>query len=83
MISLLLAAVVGSADHALYAFDRTTAKPRRRLYSKACGHTEWVSAVVHVAGLDVVASAGVDGKICVWRGAACDIPHPLRGPLSS
>lgn len=57
--------VVGSADHALYAYNLKTCKPTRKLYSKAHGHIDWVTCVVHMDNGQVL-SGGGDGKICVW-----------------
>ena len=77
-IAIAITIAARGADHALYVFDRRTAKKKRRLYSKAHGHVEWVTAVAHVGGGGDVASAGMDGKargeavcgvcrgLCVW-----------------
>lgn len=59
--------VVGSADHACYAFK---GQSKRQLYSKTQGHAEWVTGVIHFQN-DVL-SAGMDGKLCRWKGRRCD-----------
>eukprot|EP00736_Rhodelphis_marinus_P000356 Rmarinus@m.6999 len=58
-------AVFASADHSLYAIDVASGKVARQLYTKQCGHTEWVTAVCHTIDGAVV-SGGMDNKICVW-----------------
>ncbi|CAM9168067.1 unnamed protein product [Choristocarpus tenellus] len=58
-------AVFGSADHALYCINQRTGRMIRMLHSRAAGHCEWVTAVVHTSLGDIV-SAGMDGKLCLW-----------------
>jgi hypothetical protein len=41
-------AVVGCADHALYEIKVSTGRKLRTLYSKRCGHAEWVTSVAHL-----------------------------------
>ncbi len=60
--------VVGSADHALYAYNIRTGKPTRKLYTKTHGHIDWVSSVVHMDDGQVL-SGGADGKVCLWPAA--------------
>ncbi len=36
------------------------------MYSKKCGHTDWVTAVAHLKDNRVI-SAGMDGKLCLWN----------------
>jgi nitrite reductase/ring-hydroxylating ferredoxin subunit len=74
-------AVIGSTDHALYAIDIHKGVKTRTLYSKACGHTEWVTCVTHLSDGRVV-SGGMDGKLCLWNaaGARCS---DLKGHTGS
>eukprot|EP00887_Chlorella_sp_A99_P000295 scaffold13.g295.t1 len=77
-------AVVGSADHALYAVDLRHRKRARTLYGKAAGHTEWVTAVVHLPS-GRVASGGMDARVCLWgpSSAACrELAPGHAGPVS-
>ncbi len=60
--------VVGSADHALYAYSLKTCKPTRKLYTKAHGHIDWVSCVAHMDDGRIL-SGGGDGKVCLWPAA--------------
>ena len=62
--------VVGSADHGLKEFDVSTGKMMRELYSKKCGHSEWVTCVEHLPDGRIV-SGGMDSKICLWQGRRC------------
>lgn len=73
--------VVGTADHALYSLDVTSAgtaaegggarhgrggkKPVTTMYPKRGGHREWVTDVGFLAD-GRVASVGMDGLMCVW-----------------
>lgn len=59
--------VVGSADHALYAFDINV--PNRspvKMYSKTAGHTDWITGVAHLPDGRVISSS-MDGKLCLWE----------------
>ncbi len=74
--------VVGSCDHACYAFDlpnnnKTTrglrrshsSVSKRTLYTKRYGHTEWVTCVAHLSNntpYDLI-SGGMDSKLCLWN----------------
>lgn len=64
-------AVVGSADHGLVELSLSPcwrgAPPslRRSLYTKSCGHMEWVTDVTHTPDGRVL-STGMDGKLCLW-----------------
>lgn len=40
--------VMGSTDHALYVVDLNSKKNVKTLYSKRCGHAEWVTCVDHL-----------------------------------
>lgn len=89
--------VVGSSDHALYVIPlvsgpvRTSSRPRT-LYSKQCGHAEWVTCVTHLSDNRIV-SGGMDSKLCLWdaAGVRCDdllghtgsvsLVQPLSGAL--
>jgi len=68
--------VVGSADHALYAYSLKTLKPTRKLYTKAHGHIDWVSCVAHMDDGRIL-SGGGDGKVCLWPAA-----RPSSSPSS-
>ncbi|KAG2433008.1 hypothetical protein HXX76_008735 [Chlamydomonas incerta] len=57
--------VVGSTDHALYVLDAVRGLRKRTLYSKSCGHTEWVSCVTYCPDGRIV-SGGMDSKLWVW-----------------
>lgn len=62
--------VVGGADHALRVFRVSqTSNPRlsRQLYSKRCGHSDWVTTVDFMDDGRVI-SGGMDSKVCIWRG---------------
>ncbi len=41
-------AVVGSTDHALYIIDTVKGTRKRTLYSKTCGHSEWVTCCTYL-----------------------------------
>jgi WD40 repeat protein len=78
--------VVGSSDHALYAID--VLDPRKRpttMYSKTCGHTDWVTSVTHLADGQVL-SAAMDGKLCLWsaqsRAQCIDLCRESTHPVS-
>ena len=62
--------IFGGADHALYSVTVPSGicnKPPRvvKMYSKRCGHTDWVTAVAHIKDGRVI-SSGMDGKLCLW-----------------
>jgi WD40 repeat protein len=73
-------AVCGSSDHAVYGVDLRRGgggaggppgKPARTLFGGRWGHSEWVTAVCYLGdGSGRVASAGMDGKVCVWGAKA-------------
>lgn len=59
--------VVGSADHALYAFDiNNLNRPPTKMYSKTAGHTDWITGVAHLPDGRVISSS-MDGKLCLWE----------------
>lgn len=68
--------VVGSADHALYAYSLKNLKPTRKLYTKTHGHIDWVSCVAHMDDGRIL-SGGGDGKVCLWPAA-----RPSSSPSS-
>ncbi|KAG5496605.1 hypothetical protein JIQ42_03435 [Leishmania sp. Namibia] len=57
--------VVGSADHGLKVFDLRTMRELKTLYTKTCGHTEWVTACRFLSDRRVL-SGGMDSKLCLW-----------------
>ncbi|KAG2448714.1 hypothetical protein HYH02_006070 [Chlamydomonas schloesseri] len=57
--------VIGSTDHALYVLDAVRGLRKRTLYSKSCGHTEWVTCVTYCPDGRIV-SGGMDSKLWVW-----------------
>ncbi|AIO00374.1 hypothetical protein LPMP_301460 [Leishmania panamensis] len=57
--------VVGSADHGLRVFDLWTMRELKMLYTKTCGHTEWVTACRFLSDRRVI-SGGMDSKLCLW-----------------
>ncbi|KAG5472364.1 hypothetical protein LSCM1_03763 [Leishmania martiniquensis] len=57
--------VIGSADHGLKVFDLRTMRELKTLYTKTCGHTEWVTACRFLSGSRVI-SGGMDSKLCLW-----------------
>ncbi|KDO21300.1 hypothetical protein SPRG_13192 [Saprolegnia parasitica CBS 223.65] len=79
-------AVVGSCDHALYTIPLRSSGSKkargRTLYTKTCGHKEWVTAVAHLADGRVV-SAGMDSKLCLWDNGAVARCEDLTGHAGS
>jgi len=65
-------AVLGSADHGLKELNLRAGQVTRTLYTKRCGHTEWVTTVSHCPDGRVI-SGGMDSKLCLWNtsGAVC------------
>eukprot|EP00929_Paragymnodinium_shiwhaense_P112351 TRINITY_DN80609_c0_g1_i1.p1 TRINITY_DN80609_c0_g1~~TRINITY_DN80609_c0_g1_i1.p1 ORF type:complete len:657 (+),score=110.54 TRINITY_DN80609_c0_g1_i1:158-2128(+) len=65
-------AVLGSADHGLVEVDVAKGRKLRTLYSKRCGHSEWVTTVSHCPDGRVL-SGGADSKLCLWNasGVVC------------
>ncbi|KAK7194257.1 WD domain, G-beta repeat [Novymonas esmeraldas] len=57
--------VVGSADHGLKVFDLGSMREVKSLYTKTCGHTEWVTACRFLSDRRVL-SGGMDSKLCLW-----------------
>lgn len=63
--------IFGSTDHALYSCNINEIlmynKKPVKMYSKAYGHSEWITAVSHLPSFDGrVLSGGMDGKLCLW-----------------
>lgn len=65
--------MTGSADHGLRVFSSNSGAYVKELFSKKFGHKDWVSSC-QVLGDGRVASAGMDGSICLWaaKGVRCD-----------
>lgn len=74
---------VGSADHGLKTVSARSANPQviRTLYSKKCGHSDWVTTVNHLSDGRVI-SGGMDSKICAWRGSTCTTLSDHAGSVS-
>lgn len=51
--------VTGSADHGLRVYDIKTGKFRRELFTKRCGHKEWVTTCTYLADGRIL-SGGMD-----------------------
>ena len=76
-------AVVGSADRGLWEVDlRGSLRVRRSLYSKAYGHTEWVTCVAHLPDGQVL-SGGMDSKLCLWNAVGKPQCRDLLGHTGS
>lgn len=57
--------VVGSADHGLKVFDLATMRDVKSLFTKTCGHTDWVTSCRFLTDRRVL-SGGMDAKLCLW-----------------
>ena len=81
-------AVVGGADHGLHEIELrggaagAPLRRRRELYTRAHGHSEWVTDVAHLPDGRVV-SAGMDSKLCVWNAAGAPRCAELLGHTGS
>ncbi|GBG25090.1 Guanine nucleotide-binding protein subunit beta-2-like 1 [Hondaea fermentalgiana] len=73
--------VVGGTDHGLKIFSLVKGKMIRNLYSKTAGHAEWVTDVSYCPD-GTILSAGMDAKLCLWRGPRCDDVLGHRGSIS-
>lgn len=78
--------VVGGSDHALYSIDVLDARKRHiTMYTKTCGHTDWVTSVSHLSDGQVL-SAAMDGKLCLWsnqvRNQCIDLSRESIHPIS-
>eukprot|EP00879_Flechtneria_rotunda_P022564 GHRR01023824.1.p1 GENE.GHRR01023824.1~~GHRR01023824.1.p1 ORF type:complete len:422 (+),score=146.15 GHRR01023824.1:660-1925(+) len=60
--------VVGCSDHASYVVDLASGNKKRTLYSKSCGHTEWVTCVCYLPQGRVL-TGGMDGRCWLWPSA--------------
>jgi WD40 repeat protein len=82
-------AVVGSADHGLLEVelqgsgrDNGPLRPKRTLYTKQYGHSEWVTDVTHLPDGRIL-SAGMDSKVCLWNAAGAPRCIDLVGHTGS
>eukprot|EP00796_Vickermania_ingenoplastis_P005891 gene5891-4208_t len=76
--------VVGSADHGLKVFDVATMREKKNLYTKTCGHTEWVTTCKFLPTGEVL-SGGMDSKLCLWNSVLSGPPRcqDLLGHIGS
>jgi len=74
-------AVFGSADHGLKEVDIRHGRVTRTLYTKRCGHSEWVTTVSHCPDGRVL-SGGMDSKLCLWMATGVNCVD-LTGHLGS
>jgi WD40 repeat protein len=74
-------AVVGGSDHGLRVYDTASGKEKRNLFTKRFGHREWVTCCSFLPDGQVL-SAGMDSKLCLWRGAQCADLEGHRGSIS-
>lgn len=56
---------VGGSDHAVYVLDAKNCKLKRTLFSRDCGHTEWVSCLMFLPDGKLL-SGGMDGRLWLW-----------------
>lgn len=70
--------VIGSSDHALYVLDVKSCTRRRTLYSKTCGHKEWVTTVTWLDGGRIL-SGGMDGTLWLWPSGGWSSGTELKG----
>lgn len=72
--------VAGSTDHALYVVPIADNDDKRRrgngckkLYTKKCGHSEWVTGALYLSD-DRIVSAAMDSRLCLWNasGTNCE-----------
>jgi WD40 repeat protein len=70
--------VIAGSDHALYTVDMLSGRKTRTLYGKTAGHSEWVTSCTYLGdGTGRVASAGMDGKVCVWGSSPASAGRPV------
>ena len=80
--------VVGGADHGLSVWDLRTARKSRALFSKRCGHTEWVTSCAFTPSGQIL-SGGMDSALWLWGRAGVNgdcLSHPTethRGGISN
>lgn len=74
--------VVAGSDHALYEMSLATGRRARKLYTKAHGHSEWVTCVAH-AGDGRVLSGGMDSTLCLWEKGRVVRAQRLEGHTGS
>lgn len=61
--------VTASADHGLNVYNCKSGKRTRTLYTKRCGHTDWVTT----CGLlndGRILSGSMDKRLCLWKSGA-------------
>lgn len=65
--------MTGSADHGLRVFDLSSGKFKRELFTKRCGHKEWVTSCAYLPDGRIL-SAGMDSQLCLWKknSVVCD-----------
>mmetsp|Transcript_17830 Transcript_17830/g.32900 ORF Transcript_17830/g.32900 Transcript_17830/m.32900 type:complete len:480 (+) Transcript_17830:52-1491(+) len=73
--------VVGGADHGLKVINTVTGQEKRQLFSKTAGHHEWVTSCTFCPDGSIL-SAGMDSKLCHWRGTQCKDLDGHRGSIS-
>lgn len=73
--------VVGSADHGLKVFGVRSLKEKKNLYTKSCGHTEWVTTCKFLKSGQVL-SGGMDSKLCLWDSVTRGGPARCRDLLA-
>jgi WD40 repeat protein len=75
--------VTGSTDHGLRVYSLQTGKQHKELFSKTCGHTEWVTCCTFLPDNRIV-SGGMDSNICVWQasGVKCKFITEHTGSIS-
>ena len=78
-------AVVGSSDHGLSEVALGGAgelRVRRNLFTRAYGHSEWVTSVAHLPDGRIL-SAGMDSKLCLWNAAGAPKCTDMLGHTGS
>eukprot|EP00793_Prasinoderma_coloniale_P000805 PRCOL_00003955-RA len=75
-------AVVAGSDHALYEVSLATGRRARKLYTKAHGHSEWVTCVAHASDGRVL-SGGMDSTLCLWEKGRAVRAQRLEGHTGS
>jgi WD40 repeat protein len=65
--------VTGSADHGLRVYNLSNGKYRRELFTKRCGHKEWVTTCAFLPDGRIL-SGGMDSQLCLWKknSVVCD-----------
>uniref|UniRef100_A0A7S2W2E0 CAP-Gly domain-containing protein n=1 Tax=Mucochytrium quahogii TaxID=96639 RepID=A0A7S2W2E0_9STRA len=73
--------VVGGCDHGLRVFEVSTGREKRNLFTKRFGHREWVTDCTYCPDGSIL-SAGMDSKMCLWKGTRCTDLEGHRGSIS-